>query len=131
MLSGGCHCGVIRYEMDVSDVRYSALCHCDDCRRHSGAPMVAWSLVPHTALAITGDPATYASSANAVRHFCAACGTGLFYTNATVFPGMIDVQTATLDDPDALPPQIHVQVADRPAWGATMHALPAFDRYPG
>jgi hypothetical protein len=51
--------------------------------------------------------------------------------NEAVLPGLVDIQTATLDDPDALPPQLHVQAAERLRWISTMESLPAFDRYPG
>ena len=63
-----------------------------------------------------GEAKVYASSEHGRRHFCGDCGTGLFYTNEAVFPAMTDVQSATLDDPAALPPQIHVQTAERIAW---------------
>ena len=55
----------------------------------------------------------------------------MFYTNEAVFPGLIDVQAATLDDPGALQPTAHIQVAERISWMATAHELPAFERYPG
>ncbi|WP_245287875.1 MULTISPECIES: GFA family protein [unclassified Bradyrhizobium] len=42
-LTGGCHCGAIRYEVN-GDMMVHALCHCADCRRHSGAPMVGWAM---------------------------------------------------------------------------------------
>jgi hypothetical protein len=113
-----------------SDVVYHALCHCTDCRRASGAPLVAWALVARDAVTIEGEPKVYASSEHARRHFCGACGTSLFYTNETVFPGMIDVQTATLDDPDAIPMGVQIQVADRIGWMAHAHELPQFERYP-
>lgn len=131
MLHGQCHCGAISYEMDTSDVKYSAICHCGDCRRQSGGPMVSWSLVPREAVTIIGEPVAYASSELAHRHFCGKCGTSLFYTNDTVFPGMIDVQTATLDDPDALAPAIQVQTAERLAWVEKLPEMPGFERYPG
>jgi hypothetical protein len=62
-----------------------------------------------------------------------AFGASLFYTNEKVFPGAIDVQTATLDDPDALqpPPSAHIQMADSIGWMDGAEALPKFDRYPG
>jgi hypothetical protein len=129
-LHGHCHCGAIRYQMP-RELVYHALCHCGDCRRHAGAPLVAWGLVPRAALTLQGDPRVYASSEHGRRHFCAQCGTGLFYTNEQVFPGMIDVQTCTLDDPEELAPAIHVQTAERLRWMATAHELPAFERYPG
>ena len=93
--------------------------------------MVGWAIFAQAAVEVTqGQPKAYASSMQARRQFCADCGTGLFYVNADVMPGMVDIQSATLDQPDALPPQGHVQVAERIAWMAHAHELPAFDRYP-
>ena len=102
-ISGGCHCGAIRYQI-AGDLIVHALCHCTDCRRHAGAPMVGWAMYPQDAVKVTkGEPKIYQSSQHGRRHFCADCGTGLFYTNAKVLPGIIDVQSATFDDPDAVP----------------------------
>jgi hypothetical protein len=131
MLSGQCHCGAIHYEMP-SEVLHHALCHCADCRRHAGAPVVAWAMIPAEQLRITsGQPATYHSSEHGRRLFCAACGTSLFYINEANLPGMVDIQTATLDDPGALLPTAQIQVAERISWMRDAHTLPAFDRYPG
>jgi hypothetical protein len=130
MPKGQCHCGAVRYEMSAETI-HQALCHCGDCRRHSGAPMVAWGLVPRDQLKIEGETREYASSEHGRRLFCGACGTGLFYTNDAVFPGQIDVQIATLDDPEAIPPQVQIQVAERIGWMARAHELPQFERYPG
>jgi hypothetical protein len=128
-LHGHCHCGAISYEMP-QEVVYHALCNCRDCRRHAGAPLVAWALVPRAALVIHGEPRSYSSSENGRRHFCPQCGTGLFYTNEVVFPGMIDVQSCTLDDPEVLAPQMQVQTAEKLGWMVNLHALPEFERYP-
>jgi hypothetical protein len=130
MLEGGCHCGAVRYEMPGQAI-HQALCHCHDCRRHSGAPMVAWGLVPEDKLTVKGETTTYASSEDGRRQFCPKCGTGLFYTNATIFPGQIDVQIATLDDPDAIPPTAQIQVADRLGWMERLNEMAQFERYPG
>lgn len=128
--SGRCHCGAIRYSMPTA-VAHHALCHCGDCRRHSGAPMVGWALVRQEELDVSGTPKIYASSDMGRRHFCGDCGTGLFYTNEAIFPGQIDVQTATLDDPDLIPAQAHIQTVERIGWMEKAHELPAFERYPG
>ena len=130
MPSGGCHCGAVRYEM-TAEVAHHALCHCGDCRKASGAPAVAWAMAATDQVTITGEPLTYASSEHGRRLFCGACGTGLFYTNDVVFPGMIDVQSATLDDPDAIPLQAQIQTAERIGWMGHLGDLPAFERYPG
>ena len=51
MPKGQCHCGAVRYEMPAEAI-HQALCHCTDCRRHSGAPAVAWGLVPEDQLKV-------------------------------------------------------------------------------
>jgi len=130
MPKGQCHCGAVRYEMSEQAI-HQALCHCRDCRRHAGAPMVAWGLVAKDQITIAGETKEYASSEHRRRHFCPSCGTSLFYTSEQIFPGQIDVQTATLDDPDALPPTAQIQVADRIGWMERAHELPKFERYPG
>ncbi len=129
MPEGGCHCGSVRYVMPAQ-VAHHALCHCVDCRRASGAPAVAWAMAPTDQVTITGQTATYASSEHGRRHFCPGCGTSLFYTNDQVFPGLVDVQSATLDDPDAIPLQAQIQTADRIGWMAHLGDLPSFERYP-
>ncbi|HEX8224784.1 MAG TPA: GFA family protein [Allosphingosinicella sp.] len=130
MPEGGCHCGAVRYEMPAEAI-HQALCHCKDCRLHSGAPAVAWGLVPQDRLKVQGETRTYASSEYGRRHFCGRCGTALFYTNEIIFPDQIDVQICTLDDPDSIAPTAQIQVAERIGWMATAHELPAFERYPG
>ena len=130
MPKGQCHCGAVRYEMPP-DTKHQAICHCSDCRRHAGAPFVSWALVSKDGMAIEGETREYASSEHGRRHFCPKCGTALFYTNEIVFPGLIDVQTGTLDDPDALPPTAQVQAAERLTWVERLEQIPAFDRYPG
>jgi hypothetical protein len=130
MLTGGCHCGAIRYSMP-EDVIHHSFCHCGDCRRHAGAPVVSWAGVKQGRVEIEGTPLEYRSSENTIRFFCGTCGTGLFYVNDVVLPGLIDVQTATLDEPERLAPQLHVQVAERLSWMKTADDLPEFERYPG
>ncbi|MBL4610765.1 MAG: GFA family protein, partial [Pseudomonas sp.] len=106
-------------------------CHCRDCQRAAGAPAVSWAMFPESALTVTqGTPRTINSSGAAMRSFCAKCGSGLFYRNETFLPGIVDVQTATLDAPDALPPSVQIQVAERLGWMQHMQELPAFTRFP-
>jgi hypothetical protein len=129
-ITGGCHCGAIRYEAEGEPLTH-ALCHCTDCRRSAGAPMVGWTMYRTDKVKVTrGTPKIYHSSEQGRRHFCAACGTGLFYTNAKMLPGIIDVQSATYDDPDAVPARAHIQVAERIGWMEGAHELPVFERYP-
>jgi hypothetical protein len=113
-----------------NQVAHHCLCHCADCRRHSGAPAVGWALVSAADVEIKGTPKLYASSEHGRRHFCPDCGSGLFYSNEQIFPGMIDVQSATLDDPNALEMQAQIQVAERLHYMENLGDLPSFERYP-
>lgn len=129
-ISGRCHCGAIRYTAEGAALHH-AVCHCDDCRRHAGAPMVGWIAFKAEQVAIAGEPVTYESSEHGRRQFCGRCGTSLFYINEAVLPGLIDIQSCTLDDPEATPPGAQIQLAERLGWTKTLDDLPGFERYPG
>ncbi|MFC3096626.1 GFA family protein [Alteraurantiacibacter palmitatis] len=129
-MTGGCRCGAVRYEVS-GDVLHHALCHCRDCQMASGAPMVAWLAVKAEGLRVTqGEAASYVSPAGSLRRFCGNCGTPMFFENAQFLPGIVDVQSVTLDDPDAQAPQVHIQVAERRSWMADAASLPEFERFP-
>ncbi|MFN7055156.1 GFA family protein [Hyphomonas sp.] len=128
---GGCQCGEVRYELSAPPDRV-AVCHCRDCQKSSGAPMVAWAVMPKEVFRITrGEARAVNSSGDSFRYFCGACGTGLYYINETFLPGLIDVQAMTLDDPGAFSPGAQVQLAEAAPWAARLHEIPAFARYPG
>jgi hypothetical protein len=132
MATGGCHCGAVRYEAPDQPSRHS-ICCCRDCTHNAGAPFVAWAIYGRDDVKVTkGEVKMRASSDHGRRYFCADCGTGLFYTSDAYLPGLIDIQSATLDDPNAInPPVAVVQTAERIGWAEHIHKLPSFERYPG
>jgi hypothetical protein len=131
MLRGRCHCGNIRFEAP-DDPIHSTLCYCNDCRRQSGAPVLAWAMFPKASISIEGKPSVYHSSETGRRSFCSACGTGLFFTNGQLDQmGMVQVRIAAFDDPNAVGPKMQVQTAERPVWMASINALASFERFPG
>ncbi len=128
---GGCHCGAIRYQVQGKPDSV-ALCHCVDCRKNSGAPVMAWAGYPEAKLTVTkGNPKVFKSSASSQRSFCGDCGTGLFYRNADFLPGIVELQASTLDDPESVVPTLQIQVAERLGWMKTAHQIQAIDRFPG
>ena len=102
-------------------------CHCRMCQRSAGAAVLAWGSWPGDSFQwLTAEPATYTSSAEGRRRFCARCGTQLvFWTTAE--PEIVDVNLATLDDPAAIVPEYHIWTMSRIPWFETTDALP---RYP-
>ncbi|MGZ8281627.1 MAG: GFA family protein [Allosphingosinicella sp.] len=129
MLEGGCHCGAVRYRIEGEPLRHG-LCHCSDCRGHVGAPVVSWMVFRAEQAQVEGELTAYSSSEHGRRYFCPKCGTSLLYRNDVAMPGLVDVQSATLDDPDAVAPTEQIQVADRIGWMKNAHALPEFERFP-
>mgnify|MGYP003412895302 FL=1 len=130
-LEGGCQCGAVRYRVE-GEAQHTAFCHCRDCRRSSGAPAVAWSAFSADQFTVTaGEAKVYNGVGAAKRHFCPHCGTGLWYLNEQYLPGIVDIQTATLDDPEALPAGAHIQTAEEISWMRSAHELPRFERFPG
>ena len=129
--AGGCQCGAVRYQVSGSP-QHVALCHCVDCRKSAGAPMVAWAAFAEAEFEVTqGEAKTFNSSGKSFRSFCPDCGTGLYFRNADFLPGIVDIQAATLDNPDAYPAQVHIQTAEQIGWMGKAHELHKFERYPG
>ena len=132
MLTGGCRCGAVRYQAEVEDPSRHGLCHCADCRRSTGAPAVAWLAVPKDTFAvIQGEATRWDGDNGAERYFCGTCGTSLYYFNEAVLPGIADIQSATLDDPDAYPPTAQLQCAERLGYMTRLNTIPEFERWPG
>jgi hypothetical protein len=128
---GGCQCGAVRYEAE-GEVAHHALCHCSECRASAGAPAVAWIAFKADNFRITkGKPIEFNSSGASFRYFCGTCGTGLYFINEQFLPGIVDIQSATLDDAASYAPEAQVQTAERLEYMARLSELTAFERFPG
>ena len=123
MIQGHCLCGAVRYETD-GKVLWSGFCHCASCRRSIGAPVAAFVGVEAAEVRWPGEATKiYESSPGVRRRFCAACGTPIAY-EADMFPGELHLYTATLDDPDSIPPTFHVFFDEHIGWFDTADDLP-------
>jgi hypothetical protein len=123
---GGCHCGAIRYRV-TGALRHVSYCHCESCRRTTGAPFVAWGTCALNRFSVLrGKLSQYASSEPVIRGFCGSCGTSLTYSHRER-PQEIDVILVTLDDPDVFTPGFHVWVRDKLPWVNIEDGLPQFE----
>ena len=121
--TGRCFCGSVRYEAQGAP-RNLCYCHCESCRRASGAAAVPWGTFDRHNFRVTrGTLAELRSSKPVWRGFCAACGSSLTYRHATR-PAEIDVTLVTLDEAAQLAPQMHVWVADKLPWVRIDDGLP-------
>ncbi len=131
--SGGCLCGAIRFEA-VGEPTVVLHCHCDRCRRFSGAAFLTGILFSSGSVSwATEKPALYPSSPDVDRGFCPRCGSSLTFQR----PGRIYVLVGSLDDPDSIDMSEartceanHVFAAEKISWIHVDDDLPQFDRYP-
>jgi len=127
MLCGGCFCGAIRYQAS-GQVFNATNCHCDICRRTTGAPCVAWFSIPAAGYRVVrGAPARFRSSDHATRTFCPICGTQLTFSDDGA-QAEIDISTCSLDDPAAVPPLDHTFTGSQLPWLNLADPLPRYMR---
>jgi hypothetical protein len=125
MLTGGCFCGSIRYELTGTPFQESN-CHCSMCRRASGAPFLAWFSVPRSGFRLVrGEASRFNSSANVTRSFCGQCGTQLLFEHEN-YPDEIAITTCSLDDPHAVPPRGHIYTSSKLGWIRLDDRLPEY-----
>lgn len=126
-LDGGCLCGAVRYRVS-GPMLSSGTCFCRTCRLAAGAQSVAWFVVPADRCVFTaGRMTTFHSSPEVTRGFCGACGTSLTYQHADA-ADEIELTTASLDEPQHVPPRHEIWHAHRVSWAASNEAIPRFLR---
>ncbi len=126
--TGGCLCGAIRYAIR-EEVHIGYNCHCEDCRRASAAPFVAWVFCKQEDFEILRGKPAKMEHANRVRSFCPQCGTPLTFQNPK-YPDDIDVTVCSMDHPDLYPPKGHIWLEDKISWVELNDGLPQFEHLP-
>ena len=108
---GGCLCGAVRLVAWGEPYRVG-LCHCLDCRKHSGSLFYAAAIFPQDAVTIAGEPASYNG-----RHFCPNCGSSVFAR----YGDEIEVHLGALDSPDRFAPSYESWTVRRESWLPPFH----------
>jgi len=130
---GGCLCGAVRYRLSAAP-RKSMHCHCDNCRKASGAAMLTWITVTESDFEwLQGEPQRYRYDsehyeAPVERLFCGACGSQLVWH--CLDDGTVDLTAGSLDDADLAEPQRHVFARGRVRWLHLADDLPSFETMP-
>lgn len=128
VIEGGCYCGAIRYQAE-GDCANTMICHCQSCRRVAAAPVVAWVTFRTAGFRLTkGKPTEFRSSPAVLRTFCNNCGTPLTYRHDKQ-PGVLDITTASLDEPERFPPTHHSWLSHDLAWVKFGDGLPCFTEF--
>jgi len=134
VLTGGCLCGAVRYEITKPAID-SGYCQCKMCQRFSGAPIIAGATYPKDGVRLTkGEPRYFRSSPIAERGFCPICGSSMFYKPiARRWTDWLFVYAGTMDGEIDAPPEWHLGVESHVPWLTVDDGLPKVrcDESPG
>jgi hypothetical protein len=117
---GGCDCGLVRYRMTAPPLVVHA-CHCRWCQRESGSAFALNAMVESDRVVPLGHspelvhtPSDSGAGQQIAR--CPVCRIAVWSHYAGSGPAVAFVRVGTLDDPDRLPPDIHIFTASKQAW---------------
>jgi hypothetical protein len=132
-LQGGCACKAIRYALTARPLIVHA-CHCRDCQRLTGSAFVINIWIEKQFVDVSGAvPKSFQLAGGSGKphdvFFCGTCGTYLWsrYHGA---PGEgLFVRAGTLDDPDAVSPDVHIFTRSKVPWLPLPAGVPAFTSF--
>ncbi|KDQ62595.1 hypothetical protein JAAARDRAFT_121493 [Jaapia argillacea MUCL 33604] len=120
--NGGCYCGEVRYQLDLSspDEARTSVCHCKNCKKLFGSAFGITAKVPRKAFTFTSGKPKIHESDNGPgimlhREFCETCGSGILEYGANAGDNTY-IMYGTLDDPEALPPKGEFFCKSRSTW---------------
>jgi hypothetical protein len=132
-LDGGCTCAAVRYRM-TSKPMFVHCCHCRWCQRESGSSFALNALIEaDRVILLTGEPEmvdTPSNSGKGQKIFrCPACRVALWSNYAGAGNAIRFVRVGTLDEPDRLPPDIHIYTGSKQPWVLLPPDTPAVEEY--
>ena len=119
-LDGGCTCRRVRYRMRTKPL-FVHCCHCRWCQRETGSAFVLNALIESDRVeVIDGTPVVVDTPSNSGRGQrivrCPDCHIALWSHYAGAGDAFKFVRVGTLDDPDRLPPDIHIFTMSKQPW---------------
>jgi len=119
-LEGGCDCRAVRYRM-LSRPLIVHCCHCRWCQRESGASFALNAMIEaDRVVSLAAEPQiidTPSQSGQGQRIArCPQCRIAVWSHYAGAGPVIRFVRVGTLDQPDHLPPDIHIFTASKQPW---------------
>ena len=115
-----CACGSAAITL-AGPVKIHAVCHCTNCKRRTGSAFGWSAYFPREArVGVHGELVAYApekppSGVPQVRHFCARCGSTLYWLDEK-FPALVGVAGGCLVEPLPAPPSLSATHAKKCAW---------------
>jgi len=130
---GGCTCRHVRYRM-TSKPMFVHCCHCRWCQRETGTAFALNALIESDRVQLLhGDVETVdtpsASGKGQKIARCPRCRVAVWSNYAGAGDAVRFVRVGTLDEPDRLPPDIHIFTASKQPWVVLPADTPAVHEY--
>ena len=130
---GGCPCGRLRLRL-LTDPMFVHACHCRWCQRETGASFALNAMIEAdrvTSLGVDPEVVDTPSDSGAGQRIarCPVCKVAVWSNYAGAGPVVRFVRVGTLDNPDLLPPDVHIFTASRQPWLQLPAGVPAFEEY--
>lgn len=130
---GGCDCGAVRYRL-LSRPLYVHCCHCRWCQRESGSAFALNALIESDRVErLAGEPEMVRTPSESgygqLFARCPSCRVALWSHYAGSGPVASFVRVGTLDEPDRLPPDIHIFTRSKQPWVAIPEGAKAVPEY--
>lgn len=110
-----CFCESTTIEISGSP-EWVAYCHCEDCRRATGAPVTAYASYGNEFLSyLSGALSYYESSPGTRWGSCSDCHSPMTYQSKK-YPAETHLHLITIDMYDELSPNFHVHVKESVHW---------------
>jgi hypothetical protein len=131
--TGHCTCGDVRYRMTGRPL-FVHCCHCRWCQRETGASFALNAMIEANRVTLLqGRPESVNTPSNSGKGQkiwrCPRCRIAVWSN----YPGAGDavhfVRVGTLDEPDRLPPDIHIYTASKQPWVVLPSGVPAVPEY--
>lgn len=130
---GGCTCRFVRYRMKSRPL-FVHCCHCRWCQRETGASFALNALIEAARVqllqgevAVIDTPSSSGKGQKISR--CPRCHVAVWSNYAGAGDAIHFVRVGTLDEPDRLPPDIHIFTASKQPWVVLPPDIPAVPEY--
>jgi len=130
---GGCTCRQVRYRM-LTKPLFVHCCHCRWCQRETGSAFALNAMIEadHLQLLEGGvvviDTPSHSGKGQRIAR-CPRCEVALWSNYAGAGEAIRFVRVGTLDEPDNMPPDIHIYTASKQPWVKLPPDVPAEAEY--
>lgn len=133
LLEGHCACGAVRYRLTGRPM-FVHCCHCRWCQRETGSAFALNALIEADRVALLkGAPEIIDTPSESGRGQritrCPDCRVALWSNYAGAGDAVHFVRVGTLEEPDRVPPDIHIYTISKQSWVVIPPGTPAVPDY--